>query len=966
MKTDSSTLLSPAQRIGLVIVLLLTSILLANSVYLWITSPAASESVLNESRFEVSTYGMAGTEPITEDVTRAHVSLPPFYQWMLMLHIFGGLLLLAIAFVFIASHVPAAWKRNNPRAVTIGIALTVASIGLAVSGLFILTEANSTANQWIFESHRMLAIVLPVLYILHRLATYWSLQSRKVAVAFGGMAGLVLIFLVIHTIQDPESFDQILFDPVPQAFAQDGSGIDGSPRDPFLPFAPTNLGAEGSVFFPAPTTTYAGGVVPHEALTAGDVPEPAIIADDIVAFGFLHSQSVGAETCARCHAGTTEQWERSAHRFSSFNNPFYKASIDFLRTEPNGFKRSQWCASCHDPVLLLTGSMLEEIDPIGFKAQSGITCLSCHAVDQIHGKVGNGNYNLADTTQSPYLFADAEGGIGQALHDMLLKSKPTVHKNQMLKRFHRSSEFCMPCHKVSLDVPVNNYKWLRGQNDYDNWHNSGVSQNAARTFYLPDTSRLCQDCHMPMEDVRLPDVSARGGQVRSHTFLTANTALPYIRGDEDSLRKTEAFLQNSGLHVDLFAVRVTDGDAPIRLQTDTPIPLNEDRLLQVDVVIRNQGVGHTFPSGTLDSNECWVQFEVIPTGKDPLVQSGFIQDDGWVDPTAHFYKALFVNQQSEPAVIRNVQQFHAPVYVRVIGPGTADVVRYRFPVPEGESFQIRARLMWRKFISSFSEFVQQQERFPVIEASDEAFELPITTIDESNTVYVESDKDGLALRITDVIPSDDPRPDWMRMNDYGIAHIVQQDFRTAEWAFTHVDRMARERADGPRNLARITLQQGDIDETYDLLRECEIREPGDPQSAWFWGLARMEEGLYTEAVQAFRRVVAHFPEDREAWKRMGRSYYLSGQFDEALDAYLTALAIDPEDIISHYHRMLIYRAQGKTEAADEAQRAFDKYKDNEQQQRFTQEYRLANPIDNKASQSIIVYDLNPSAEEAQP
>ena len=57
---------------------------------------------------------------------------------------------------------------------------------------------------------------------------------------------------------------------------------------------------------------------------------------------------------------------------------------------------------------------------------------------------------------------------GQTRHDTLGKGRPDVHKERMLKPFFRQGEFCAACHKVSLDVPVNGYRWFRGFNDYDN------------------------------------------------------------------------------------------------------------------------------------------------------------------------------------------------------------------------------------------------------------------------------------------------------------------------------------------------------------------------------------------------------------------------------------------------------------------------------------------------------------------
>ena len=77
---------------------------------------------------------------------------------------------------------------------------------------------------------------------------------------------------------------------------------------------------------------------------------------------------------------------------------------------------------------------------------------------------------------------------------------PEPHRETFLKPFHREQtpEFCSSCHKVHLDVPVNDYRWFRGFNDYDNWQASGVSGEGARSFYYPPKSQKCADCHMPL------------------------------------------------------------------------------------------------------------------------------------------------------------------------------------------------------------------------------------------------------------------------------------------------------------------------------------------------------------------------------------------------------------------------------------------------------------------------------------
>ena len=246
----------------------------------------------------------------------------------------------------------------------------------------------------------------------------------------------------------------------------------------------------------------------------------------------------------------------------------------------------------------------------------------------------------------------------------------------MLKPFFRTSEFCATCHKVSLDTRVNGYRWLRGQNEYDSWHDSGVSLNAARTFYLPDTKRVCQDCHMPLEEAVAGDVSARDGYVKSHRFLAVNTALPYIRGDEETIARIEEFLQDEKLSVDVFALHHQE-EAHYALDKSQPV-LVPGGEYTFDVVVRNKGVGHTFPGGTNDSNEGWLEVSVVSDDDAVLALNGAVQDDGHVDPGAHFYKALMVDAEGQAIHRRNAQDIVTAVYVRTIGPGTADVAHYSF------------------------------------------------------------------------------------------------------------------------------------------------------------------------------------------------------------------------------------------------------------------------------------------------
>ena len=543
----------------------------------------------------------------------------------------------------------------------------------------------------------------------------------------------------------------------------------------------------------------------------------------------------------------------------------------------------------------------------------------------------------------------AKSGLGRFVHDTALKARPQVHKRQMQKPFYRTSEYCSTCHKVSLDTRVNNYRWLRGQNEYDNWHDSGVARNAARTFYLPESKRVCQDCHMPLEPAVLGDFAAKEGYVRSHRFLAVNTALPFLRGDDETIERIEAFLQNGKLGVDIFALR-RGGEIAYALDQSRPV-LQPGDDFEFDVVVRNKGVGHTFPGGTNDSNEGWLEITVLDEGGKLLQRSGGLGPDGDVDPKAHFYKAVMVDAEGERIFRRDAQNIVTAVYANVIGPGTADVAHYSFKLPkdyQGQKLTLQARLLWRKFDRRFTEFAYRNnpEGFS---AFDKVPELPVTVIAE--------DRIELAVGTLGAGSSVQGGADWVRFNDYGIALLLEGDTRGAALAFEQVAALAPQRLDGHRNLARTALQDGNLEKAYKHLYACEELGPGDGQTAWVWGVAKQKEGLYGDAAKAYQRVLYFFPQDRASWRNLGRVFYLDGQFEAALTALNEVLVIDPEDRVAHYHRMLALRALGREKEAAEAEAAYQYYQIDESAQKLTRQYRLHNPHDNREAIRIHVHPL---------
>ena len=954
------TLLSPAQKRLLALALVLAGFMLADTLYLLLVRLA--------DHIELDPFALGAA------------SLPDFYQALLLAHTGAGLLLAALMAAFLVWHLPAVWRRYHSKAAWTGVPYAALGIALTVTGFFIFSAAASEENSWAWWLHTGASVLAVAGYAAHRSVSH----TRPPAVRFAR-------FLGPPPLRAWRSLSYM--GPARWAAAAHLGGSSGAREQK----APVGSTATPKRCYGG-TSDLPGGCPPERCRPRARSsprrrrPRPAdssrrassrkrirtcgseAIRAEAGARSFVQEARIGIEGCERCHSAIADQWATSAHRFASFNNPFYEATIVAMRSEalePNrwierhlvspgtatdgvGRAKSKWCSGCHDPVLLFAGSMGQEIDRSSVEAQAGLTCLSCHAISRIHDRTGNGNYNIGDDSADPYVFASSPpGSVGRFLHDAALKARPEVHTARMLKPFFRQSTYCATCHKVGLTEPVNGYRWLRGQDDFDSWDDSGVSLNAARTFYLPTARRVCQDCHMPPEPAPQGDLAAENGMVRSHRFLAANTALPFLRGDTATQRRIEDFLQAEKLRIDIFAVRVPDPRsllvlAPRGSSVPAGVPVT------FDIVVRNLGVGHAFPGGTNDSNEGWIEFTVTDSVGRRVLASGLVGADGHLDPMAHTFKAVLVDRNGNAIHRRNAQDIHTTVYANVIGPGTADLAHYELTLPAafaGATLTVSARLLWRKFDRAYSDFAFETNPAGFRDF-DSPPELPVTEIaaDSVRVLVTAPGTRGMGAPVEDA-------SDWIHNNDYGIALLMEGDLRRAAQAFARVEALAPGRIDGPLNLARTAFAEGNLVLAYAALERSEAIDAGNPRAAWVWGQVLQEEGRYEDAVLAYRRVLEAFPGDRAAWTALGRTLFLDGRYQDALGALARVLEIDPEDRIAHYHRMLSLRALGRAEEAARAEAAYLFYGIDEAAQEITRAYRARDPGANIMAQPIPVHRL---------
>jgi tetratricopeptide (TPR) repeat protein len=606
----------------------------------------------------------------------------------------------------------------------------------------------------------------------------------------------------------------------------------------------------------------AHGADPALLLRAGG-PPAAVVRREVLQRGFHAGTPVGAGDCAGCHADVASQWGASAHRFSSFNNPYYRVSVEAFRKE-RGRRASRFCGGCHEPSLVAGGAMDRPIDPTSPGAQTGVTCLVCHSLAEVDLR-GNGRY-LLDLRP----VADGGPAHGQRLRPALL-GEPRV---------------CAACHKVGLGPEITASRWLRGQNDYDAWHASAVAGNGAGSVFRPPGGAVerCQDCHMPLEPALLGDRAARDGQVRSHRFLGANTALPHLRGDAVQEARTAGFLRGKASLVLLWSAA---GEGT------------------VDAVLRARRVGHRLPGGTMDSNELWLEVTALDAAGALLGRSGGRGPSGDLDLDTHLVRVQPVDDQARPLVRRDPQHMRGTVFDAALTPSDPQVVRFR--VPPGTA-RLEGRLLYRKFAPAYARLACA--RLPAATRRT-CLDLPVVELAAAS------------LRAGEPAPQDPAV-----LVDWGLALAdAPADQASLAWSpLARARALAPARIEPVLGLARLALRLGQTGEVVRLAAEAARLDPGHPAPALLETRGWLDAFRFAEARGSAERLAGRLPGDRTTLALLARTRGLTGDAAGALAAAERLLAVDPESEEGHYQRALALRELGRAGEADQALAAYESYR----------------------------------------
>ena len=161
----------------------------------------------------------------------------------------------------------------------------------------------------------------------------------------------------------------------------------------------------------------------------------------------------------------------------------------------------------------------------------------------------------------------------------------------------------------------------------------------------------------------------------------------------------------------------------------------------------------------------------------------------------------------------------------------------------------------------------------------------------------------------------------MRWNDYGIGLLLQGDLRGAESAFRVVMAIDPAYPDGPVNVARAKLREGDVEAAVPLLEQALVLAPGLAKAHALLGTALRSLGRYDEAMRHLDAARAQYPRDRVVLNEIGLLHFLARDFDAAIDTFESVLRIDPEDLQAHYNLMLSHQGAGHGEGGGAGARA---------------------------------------------
>ena len=629
-------------------------------------------------------------------VTSAHTQ---FSLWMSIFHGIAGIFFSLTIVIFGIIHFRRTIGFRRPITLILGFFAWIILLGSIYSGMVMLVRGRVEVDNFLYQTHLALVSGAILLLVAHLLVYFWvvgkkqksnelfpSIDKRIQHLMAFGFVGVWLLFGACYLASS-------LFNP-----HYSTQPIAGSYEYSYGPHP----------FRPSQTETY------HQTFI-----DPRQIAN--------------SAECAVCHKDVADQWVDSTHKKAA-SDPTYVRNINLLATK-KGIAATRYCEGCHAPVALLTGAL----SPGGFHGgqpntdgnREGVNCLSCHGIQKLVHLKGNASYMFGPP--EPYLFEGTQHVFLRAFNRFSIRMSPDQHKKDMARDFTAKSEFCATCHAQFMDKDMNNWGWVKMQDDYSAWLNGPFSGQNPR-FNIPEPV-TCQQCHMPK--VPLKDPSAdRNGLVKSHRFVGANTLTAILSDSPTQLEETIRFLQTNKIRITIDKPNresATQNYTPLekqeRDQVTAPYHFYLNEQAKLNITVSNIGVGHNFPGGTIDINEAWIEIVVTDARGETIFTSGLVGANDEVDANAYFYRSMPVDRKGKDVWRHDLFNMIGDRFRNSIPPGGADIASFQFKIPSWavSPIQVSSSVKYRKLNKRYTAWALENEKatLPIVDMARDSLSIPI-------------------------------------------------------------------------------------------------------------------------------------------------------------------------------------------------------------------------------------------------
>ena len=448
---------------------------------------------------------------------------------------------------------------------------------------------------------------------------------------------------------------------------------------------------------------------PLEKRAAGEkqwLPTSSVSEDDLALLDITNS-------CGRnpgCHGELVDEHIRSIHNIS-IQPDYFQVNIADMSKEV-GEDNQVICAGCHFP----TGALDRRKDAEYYKTRNNFSCVFCHSM--VGGGVNPNDkrrswYRVAPPWSHLRMFPADDSNVSPSDH-FFIRINAMGHRRAFKKAFHSKDDFCNACHHLQmapLETPgLNNPK--------------------------------CILCHMQPQTLF-------GGMTekKSHLFVGANVGPATLTGDKETagiIRKWAAgeIVPNLMGWESVWNVRDYYEDpitnVPWILLTfyydEPPVPGDEFNLY---IISTNTGLGHHFPSGSLDLVKAWLQVEAKTEEGRTFFESGLPRSDGSFSPDTVKLGGYIIGEDGKIVTRNRVWQVRKKVVERRI-PNKKEITdTIRIPIPEniGKMFRVTAQWKYIKLDQDFLDYAygKGNVEIPPVLVGKGGCSIPVTSPTEGYT-----------------------------------------------------------------------------------------------------------------------------------------------------------------------------------------------------------------------------------------